>query len=393
MDQKSLYITDVLQRRAQLTPDKLAIRDTITGRDSTYAEWNAQANQTANYLRALGVRAGDRVAVCATNSMAYLDVWMACGKIGAVLQNLNWRLTVAELEGLIQDAAPVVLVYSEQFVEAINQLRPAIRSVRHYVAVNGLAHPGDHVFAERDVLPTELTASRPELNWDSPWVICYTGGTTGVPKGAVLSHGNMIWNSTNTVMSWGLIPDDVAILNSPLFHTGGLNVFTLPLVHIGGTNILCAGFDVEQVFDLLAEGTVTLFFGVPTMFIVMQNHPRWPDADFSRCRLVISGGAPCPLPVFERFWEKEVDFKTGRTSTYATAARAWPISPPIIWPVLSRRGRCCCWWATWTKWLPRRTAAPLLPRGRIRHSPRSRGPDICCKSRSPTSSTGRLWSF
>jgi fatty-acyl-CoA synthase len=323
MNQKSLYITDVLQRRAQLTPGKLAICDQMTGREITYAQWNAQANQTANYLRALGVQTGDRVAVIATNSMAYLDVWMACGKIGAVLQNLNWRLTVAELERVIRNTAPVVLVYSDQFIEAVRQLRPAIASVRHFVAVDALAGPGDHRFAERDALPTELTSPRPDLDWDSPWVICYTGGTTGLPKGAILSHGNMTWNATNTVMSWGLTPDDVAILNSPLFHIGGLNVFTLPLIHIGGTSLLCAGFDVDQVFDLVASGEVTLFFGVPTMFIMMQNHPRWPSADFSHCKLVISGGAPCPLPVFERFWEKGVDFKTGYGLTEAGPNTFW----------------------------------------------------------------------
>ena len=154
-------------------------------------------------------------------------------------------------------------------------------------------------------------------------MICYTGGTTGLPKGAILSHGNMTWNSINTVMSWGLDQDDVAILNSPLFHTGGLNVFTLPLIHAGGASILCAGFDADQVFDLIADGSVTLYFGVPTMFIVMQQHPRWPQADFSRLKLVISGGAPCPMPVFERFWEKGVDFKTGYGLTEAGPNTFW----------------------------------------------------------------------
>lgn len=323
MNQKSLYITDFLQRRAQLTPDKLAIRDTITGRDITYTGWNAQANQTANYLRALGVNQGDRVAVYATNAMPYLDLWMACGKIGAVLQNLNWRLTVAELAGLVQDAAPVVLVYSDEFISAINQLRPNAPSIRHFIALNQKAHPGDQDFCERDAFPITLTEPRPELDWDSPWVICYTGGTTGLPKGAILSHCNMTWNSINTVMSWGLDANDVAILNSPLFHTGGLNVFTLPVIHTGGTNILCAGFDVDQVFDLIKEGDVTLFFGVPTMFVKMQNHPRWPEADFSRLKLVISGGAPCPMPIFERFWQKGADFKTGYGLTEAGPNTFW----------------------------------------------------------------------
>lgn len=323
MHQQSSYITDFLQRRAQLTPDTLAIRDTITGRDVTYAAWNAQANRTANFLRGLGVQPGDRVAVYATNSMPYLDIWMACGKIGAVLQNLNWRLTPLELEGLIRDAAPVVLVYSGQFVDEVNRMRSTIPSVQHYVAVDARATPSDLAFSDRDALPATLTAPRPDLAWDSPWVICYTGGTTGLPKGAILSHGNMTWNSINTVMSWGLDQHDVAILNSPLFHTGGLNVFTLPLIHAGGTNILCSGFDADQVFNLVAEGGVTLFFGVPTMFVVMQQHPRWRDADFSRLKLVISGGAPCPMPIFERFWDKGVDFKTGYGLTEAGPNTFW----------------------------------------------------------------------
>jgi fatty-acyl-CoA synthase len=133
----------------------------------------------------------------------------------------------------------------------------------------------------------------------------------------------MTWNSINTVMSWGLTPDDVTILNSPLFHTGGLNVFTLPLIHVGGKSIVCQRFDCDQVFDLIADGSVTLYFGVPTMFIAMQQHPRWETADFSRLKLIISGGAPCPLPVFEKFWEKGIDFKTGYGLTEAGPNTFW----------------------------------------------------------------------
>lgn len=222
MRQKSLYITDFLERRAQLTPERLAIRDTITGADITYAAWNAQANRTANFLRALGVGVGDRVAVYATNCIAYLDLWMACGKIGAILQTLNWRLTPAELRGLILDAAPVALAYSGAFAENVNRLRPQVPGVRHFIALDTPADSSDRPFAERDAFPDTPQAPRPDLHWDSPWVICYTGGTTGSPKGAILSHGNMTWNSVNTVVSWGLDQDDVAILNAPLFHTGGL---------------------------------------------------------------------------------------------------------------------------------------------------------------------------
>ncbi|MBN2472028.1 MAG: AMP-binding protein, partial [Anaerolineae bacterium] len=99
--------------------------------------------------------------------------------------------------------------------------------------------------------------------------------------------------------------------------------FTLPLIHIGGASIVCKGFDADQVFDLIAGGGVTLYFGVPTMFIMLQQHARWAQADFSRLKLVISGGAPCPLPVFEKFWAKGVDFKTGYGLTEAGPNTFW----------------------------------------------------------------------
>ncbi len=194
----------------------------------------------------------------------------------------------------------------------------------HWLAIDPAARadPGDPAVPDRDAYP-ETPPPPADLSWDDPWAICYTGGTTGVPKGAVLTHGNVAANSVNTVMSWGLRPDDRTILNSPLFHTGGLNVFTAPLVHIGGTSIVCRGFDVEQVFDLIRDAGVTIWFGVPTMFLAMQQHPRWAEADFSRLHLMMSGGAPCPMPIFERFWERGVDFKTGYGLTEAGPNTFW----------------------------------------------------------------------
>lgn len=318
-----MYIGDWLARRALLTPEKVALVDTITEHELTYRQWNGQVNRLSNWLRdAPGVRKGDRVAVLAMNRVEYLDIWFACGKLGAIVQNLNWRLTVPELAALMNDAAPRVLMYGEEFVAQTNALRERVSSVRHFVALGQKAAPHDLSVAQRDAAgdsaPPEV-----ELAWDDPWVICYTGGTTGLPKGAILTHGNITWNAINTVTSWGLTPDDVAILNAPLFHTGALNVFTAPLVYIGGTSILCRTFDVEQLFDLIESAGVTLLFGVPTMFIMMQQHPRWAEADFSRCKLVISGGAPCPLPVFERFWAKGVDFKTGYGLTEAGPNTFW----------------------------------------------------------------------
>lgn len=317
-----MLIGDWLGRRAQLSPHKVALIDAIHGmRPITYRDWNQAANRTANLLRALGVQRGDRVAILAYNCVEYLDLWFACGKIGAILQALNWRLTTHELAALIVDATPSVLIYGAEFATQISAIC-ADRPIR-LIAIDPTASGADAIsIVERERYPaTPPTAMA--LTWDDPWVICYTGGTTGLPKGALLTHGSITWNAINTVTSWGLTPDDTTILNAPLFHTGGLNVFTAPLVHIGGTSIVCRSFDAAQVFDLIRDAGVTLYFGVPTTFISLQQHPRWWTGDFTRLKLIISGGAPCPQPVFDRFWERGVDFKTGYGLTEAGPNTFW----------------------------------------------------------------------
>ncbi|RME85639.1 MAG: long-chain fatty acid--CoA ligase [Caldilineae bacterium] len=315
-------VPDWLTRRAWLSPEKVALVDTIADDTITYERWNARVNQTAHFLCGeAGVQKGDLVAILARNCVAYLDVWFAMNKTGGVLQNLNWRLTAHELADILQQTPPKVLVYDPAFADRLPPLRRALPNIC-WISLEQALEPGDLTLAARENHPT-VAPERPPLQAEDPWLICYTGGTTGLPKGAVLSYRAVTANAVNTIISWGLSPDDVTILNAPLFHTGGLNVFTAPLVYLGGTSIVCRGFDVDQTLDLLESGRVTVWFGVPTMFVMMQNHPRWDTADFSRCRFLISGGAPCPLPVFERFWEKGVEFKTGYGLTEAGPNTFW----------------------------------------------------------------------
>jgi fatty-acyl-CoA synthase len=308
-----------------LTPDRVALRDASDGlRPITYRQWNESANQTAHWLHELGILPGDRVAVLAVNSIDYLDLWFACGKLGAILQTLNVRLTPRELAVLIQDGTPRLLVYGPEFTEQVQGIRSWFTVPIRAAALdaNTRADSADHAWKDREHSSSTRFPS-PELSENDPWVLCYTGGTTGLPKGAVLTHGTIFWNAVNTVMSWGLRPDDVAPLNAPMFHTGGLNVFTAPLVMIGGSSIVCRGFDVDQVYDLVHARQITLLFGVPTMFHSIVHHPRWSETDFSHLRLIISGGAACPLPLFHAFFERGVAFRTGYGLTEAGPNTFW----------------------------------------------------------------------
>lgn len=317
-----LLLTDWLAQRAALSPTKTALVDQTSGDRISYEAWNAKVNQLAHFLQQqLGLQKGDRIAVLAHNCVSYLDLCMAAGKLGVILQQMNWRLSADELAQLLEES-PKALFYNDPTLPLVKPLQAKLDGVPSWVAMNSKARDEDLHLSAYASFPS-TSPERPTLEWNDPWFLCYTGGTTGLPKAAILSHGNVLTNAINTVISWGLDSNDMAVLNAPLFHTGGLNVFTLPLVYAGGTSIVCESFNVDILFDLLEQEPVTVFFGVPTMFVMMQEHDRWESSDFSKVKFVISGGAPCPMPIFEKFWARDIEFKTGYGLTEAGPNTFW----------------------------------------------------------------------
>ncbi|MFO0577153.1 MAG: long-chain fatty acid--CoA ligase [Polyangia bacterium] len=328
-------LVDWFARRVALGPERIALCDPW-GPSSppprppvTYRELQAAARRTARFLAdACGVGRGDRVAVLARNRRAYLEVLLGCGLLGAVLQALNWRLAPRELADLLVDGQPRTLLYGPECAELVAPLRQSPAAPRRFVCLDEDGEPPARSDRRGDLCLSERDGGSDAPLWvprglGDPWILCYTGGSTGTPKGAVLTHGSVLWNAINTCASWGLGAEDCAILNAPLFHTGGLNVFTTPLLYAGGGSVLCRDFRAEQVLDLLSlppdpgAPPVSLLFGVPTMFQDLQAHPRFAQARWDRLKLVISGGAPCPSPVFERFFRAGVRFRTGYGLTEA----------------------------------------------------------------------------
>ncbi len=308
---------DWLARREILTPNKPALVIWETGERISYRDLNARANRSANFLRGrLGIAQGDRVSILAANSADYLALFYACGKLGAIFVPLNWRLTARELAFMINDSGPKVFFYGPEYAAAVDEMKSAV-SVRQYVAMERF-RPGD-VAAYADIQSGSPAAPPPALDFglDQPWAILYTGGTTGLPKGAILTHGNVTWNSINTIVSWGLREDDVIPSFTPMFHTGGLNVFVNPLIHMGGTSILAKGFEVEQTLSILERGHATVLFMVPTMFTMLAASPRFASADLSSLRYCISGGAPCPAALYHAYWDRGLVFKQGYGLTEA----------------------------------------------------------------------------
>ena len=310
-----MYIGDYLGRRAIYSPDKLAIVDTGKTPELrlTYAEMNARANRLAHWLRdVVGVGYGDRVAILARDGVEHLDTFFACAKLGAIHTALNWRLHWRERAAILADTTPKLLIFSADFATAVTEFQhaPEAASVTHYVHLDGEPVGGSLSFNEAR-LDSGEKATTAAVTEDTTAALIFTGGTTGLPKAAQVTHKMIAWNSLNTIIH-DLHHDDIYLNVFPLFHTGGLFVYTLPQVILGGTTILLRQFDPAQVLDLIARERVTVFAGVPTMYQLLTQAANWADADLASLRFCTSGGAPLPVPLVQKYTaEKGIRFKQG----------------------------------------------------------------------------------
>jgi len=152
---------------------------------------------------------------------------------------------------------------------------------------------------------------------EKSWMLLYTGGTTGHPKGAILSVEAVYWNALNTIVSWGLTEEDRTINYMPLFHTGGLNALSIPILMAGGTVVVGSTFDAEEALRAtdLYGATISLF--VPTMYQAMIQEPYFDQSSFPSMHVFLSGGAPCPETIYHSFHEKGLNFKEGYGLTEA----------------------------------------------------------------------------
>ncbi|MCO4773154.1 MAG: AMP-binding protein [Deltaproteobacteria bacterium] len=301
---------DWLARHARSTPDAVALVDLDHGRSLTYASLSRGADQAAAVLRRVfGIQPGDRVAVLAANRSEQVELLVACGRIGAILVPLNWRLAVPELAFVLADADPALLLVGATQVRALAGLRAGGHWSGPTAALDE-SEAGDPLWSALTVEAAPFETEAP-VTESTPWMLLYTSGSTGRPKGAVLTHGSMTWNCINTRVGWRLGADETTLVHTPLFHTGGWNVLLLPLLHGGGTVLLTGTFDPEGTLDVVQDHGVTVLFAVPTMFSDLLTALAGRARDLSSLRFAISGGAACPLPVIEAFAARGVPLKQG----------------------------------------------------------------------------------
>lgn len=294
-------VAQILEHRARLTPHRVGLVEWESGRRFKFGELEERACRLAGLLDSMGVKKGDRVSIIALNGVHYVDLFFAVAKLGAIFTPINWRLAVPEMEYILNDAQPKVVLYEEEFSPQAN----ALRSVYPQAEWVSLAD-----YEER-LGSSPIVESTAEVKLEDQHTIFYTSGTTGRPKGAILPHRMILWNSVNTIVSWGLTSADVFPVFTPMFHSGGFNVGLVPMIHVGGTAILVRKFEPKSALRLIEKERATIVFMVPTMFQMLAEDPEFWHTDWSSVRFAISGGAPCPLELIKLYQSRGIVFKQG----------------------------------------------------------------------------------
>ncbi|UOZ02849.1 long-chain fatty acid--CoA ligase [Amycolatopsis sp. WQ 127309] len=286
-------------RRARIDPGRVAL--TQAGRTLTYAQLAGRVDRLAGDLTRRGVRPGDRVAYLGVNDIAVFETLFATARCGAIFVPLNYRLAPAEIRYMLGDSGASVLVHSPD-ADAL------------------VAAAGPHEIATMKAgeTTTDGPPPSPDVGLYDPCLLLYTSGTTGRPKAAVLTHGNLTWNTVNQLAHLDVLGTDKALCIAPLFHCVGLGQITLPTLFKGGSVEPVARFDAGTILARIAEAGITSFSAVPTMLELMCRHETWAATDLGSLTCVLYGGSPVAERVARAWLDRGVRLLQGYGMTEAS---------------------------------------------------------------------------
>jgi fatty-acyl-CoA synthase len=293
------------ERRLRSSPDRDALW--FEGTTTSHGGFAMRVRQTAAARAGLGVRHGDRVAWTGANHPSALETLYACGQLGAVWVPVNARLTAPEAEYVLAHSGASVVVHGRDHGTLADALRDRLPGVRTWVAAEPPVDGGADSLPYGELLAAAAEELRDEpVLLDDPCLIMYTSGTTGRPKGAVLTHGNMTWNAVNQAMGMDITAGDRTLGLAPLFHIGGLNGTVNPTLLRGGCAVLLRRFDPPETLRVIEEQRVNSFFAVPTMLDAMSRLPEFHTRDLSQLRTIGAAGAALPLPTLRTWLDRGV---------------------------------------------------------------------------------------
>ena len=306
-------LAEMVRMQAESRGDAIAFE--FEGRTTSFAEFDRNTNRVANALKALDVKPHERICYLGKNSDAYFELLLGAMKANVVMAPVNWRLAGPEVAFIVEDCKAAVLFVGPEFVTLVRGLRPQLKSVRSIITTEGGAPEWPDFTAWRDAQSSDDASV--EVTPKDISIQLYTSGTTGKPKGAMLSHANFLnlvnagndaekpeWNKWTT--------DDVSLVAMPIFHIGGSGWGVMGLYH-GARGVIAREFDPTKVLDFFERDGITKLFMVPAAMQFVVRQPRARSVDFSRLKYMLYGASPIPAALLKECIEV---FKCGFVQLY-----------------------------------------------------------------------------
>ncbi len=312
-----MNVGDWIRKRAISSSEKTAI--IFEGKYFTYRKVNERTNQLANALADRGIGKGDRVAVIFHNCHQFLEAYFAAAKLGAIFVPLNFRLARPELEYMLNDCRPSMIIFNSEFSEVTDSIRSLIPVTGgNFIQVDGntpkWALDYEELLAR---YPTDEPDVGEDVKLEDPQMIMYTSGTTGEPKGALLSHRKTFYNTFNADIYFDISASDRMLVALPLFHSGGLNIMAVPILYKGGTAVIQKYFHHEEVLRLIERHKITLMMAVPTMLNFILKKTDMGKYDLSSLRTCMTAGEACPISLIKEYQKRKIPIRQvfGQTET------------------------------------------------------------------------------
>src|SRR6185312_9970651 len=306
-------LAEMVRMQAESRGDAIAFE--FEGRTTNFAEFDRNTNRVANALKALDVKPHERICYLGKNSDAYFELLLGAMKANVVMAPVNWRLAGPEVAFIVEDCKAAVLFVGPEFITLVRGMRPQLKSVRSIITTEGGAPEWPDLTAWRDAQSSDDAGVK--VTPKDIAIQLYTSGTTGKPKGAMLSHANFLnlvnagndaekpeWNKWTT--------DDVSLVAMPIFHIGGSGWGVMGLYH-GTKGVIAREFDPTKVLDFFEQSGITKLFMVPAAMQFVVRQPRARQVDFSRLKYMLYGASPIPAALLKECIEV---FKCGFVQMY-----------------------------------------------------------------------------
>lgn len=311
-------VRDWVAYHAETTPLKRAMFDLASGRDFSYGDMHERVARAAGFLKSKGIKPGDRVAYLTLNTTDVMEWVFGCWRIGAVCLALNFRLAPPELAFILNDAEASLVLVDVPFEGVVDITKP-LTKVEHWIGTDGVG--GDTEY-EAGLSAAEPVYDMHPTKMEDQALLMYSSGTTGSPKGVIITHAMLEFTGSAAVRTGGVSPHNVALNNMPLFHIGGLNVTALPAIWAGGTCVIMRMFDPGGTLKALdnADLGINVLFMVPAAYNAMRAHPDVEVTDFSRIDTALCGAETVPVALMDWWRGKGITIQEGYGMTETAAA-------------------------------------------------------------------------